>query len=197
MLDDITMEFIYGLLKEGHYVNIVTNATITKRIDEICNSLPLDQRNRIMFIASFHYLELKNKKLLKTYYDNLIKLRNSGVSYYTPMVLCNDYIKIADEIKSSCNEALGIIPQTVRVRDQKSSDLHILTDMEIDDYYDFGIKKFNSKSMQFERDWYQKKINEFCYAGDWYFYLDLCTGEMRACYLQPVFDKYRLGDLCK
>lgn len=187
MLEQRTMDFIHGLVEEGHYVNIVTNATLTKRFDEMI-SWGEDLCKRITLIASFHYLELKEKNLLNIFFSNIKKASKAGCSYFLSIVLCQEYIDCMDEIKRVCMDNLGILPQPARVRDENSDDLHILVDMDEDEYYDLGIKEFSSPFFQFEKDFYKKYIDSFCYAGKWFAYLNLCTGDLQACYSQPIFD---------
>ena len=63
-------EIITELLKEGHYIAIVTNGTITKRFEELCE-LPLEMRKRLLFKFSFHYLELKRLNMFDKFWSNV------------------------------------------------------------------------------------------------------------------------------
>ena len=61
-----------ALLEEGHYVMIVTNATVDKRFDEIA-AFPPELTKRVFFKFSYHYLELKKKNLLERFFANIRK----------------------------------------------------------------------------------------------------------------------------
>lgn len=50
-----------GLLEEGHSVEIITNATVTKRLDEIL-SFPEELLTNLFFKCSYHYEQIKDKK---------------------------------------------------------------------------------------------------------------------------------------
>lgn len=52
------LDYVRALLEEGHYVMIVTNATVSNRFDEVVK-FPPDLLRRLFFKFSYHYLELK------------------------------------------------------------------------------------------------------------------------------------------
>lgn len=189
MLEPRTMSFIHGLVEEGHYVNIVTNATMTARFDEII-SWPEKQRQNIFFVASFHYLELKRLGLLSTYFSNLRRARQAGCSYASFLVQCEEYIEYYSEIKDLFLKELGVLPHIMKYRDDLSSDYHLKTSRSVDEYFDLGIEFFHSKYFEFEKESYEKKIKSFCYAGDWFYYVNLCTGDMQSCYSQPIIGNF-------
>lgn len=71
--------FIKAVLGNGHYVMVVTNATVSKRFDEIIGMLSAEECSRLFFKFSFHYLELKKRKLLDKFLRISIKLEKQGV----------------------------------------------------------------------------------------------------------------------
>ena len=67
LIDPTATVIVYELLKEGHYVNITTNGTIVKEINNIL-SYPQDFFNRLHISFSLHFLELKKKNLINEPY---------------------------------------------------------------------------------------------------------------------------------
>ena len=59
---------VVGLLKEGHYVNITTNGTVTKKIEELLD-LAADYTSHLNFSFSFHYIELQKRKLIERFFE--------------------------------------------------------------------------------------------------------------------------------
>ena len=61
---------VHGLLKLGHVINITTNGTVSNRIDEL---LDFDKNllKHLHIAFSFHYLELKQRKLLDIFFNNV------------------------------------------------------------------------------------------------------------------------------
>lgn len=189
LLEAKTIEFVKAVLEEGHYALIITNGTVSKRIDEIC-MWPRELRNRLTIVFSFHYLELQRLKLMDTYFENINKVWDAGCSWFSSMVQCEEYIEHYDEIKEMFMKKVGVLPQVSKYRDDITSDVRIKTDRPIDEYFDLGINEFDSDIFRFEKKTYMQKVSEFCYAGEWLLYLNLCTGELCACY-----GTYTLGNL--
>lgn len=72
LLAQEVVDYARVLLEEGHYVMIVTNATVSKRFDEIAQ-FPSELTKRLFFKFSYHYLELKEKNLLDVFFSNIKK----------------------------------------------------------------------------------------------------------------------------
>ena len=53
-------QYIYQLLLQGHFLEVVTNGTLTSRFDEIAE-FPRNLLEHLEFKFSFHYAELKKK----------------------------------------------------------------------------------------------------------------------------------------
>ena len=68
-ITDITHE----LLRQGHYIMIVNNGTVSKRFDGL---LDFDEEllKHLGFKFSFHYLEFLNKGLMQRFLDNVSKI---------------------------------------------------------------------------------------------------------------------------
>ena len=64
-------EIIKEILKQGHYVNITTNGTVSKRFDEIINTIPKEDLKRLHFAFSFHYIELINTNNIDVFIENV------------------------------------------------------------------------------------------------------------------------------
>ena len=58
---------IKALLREGHYVMVVTNGTLSHRFDEI-TEFPPELLERLFFKFSFHFFELKRLNIMDKFY---------------------------------------------------------------------------------------------------------------------------------
>ena len=67
LIPDYVVDYTKAILSEGHYVMIVTNGTLRKRFQEFA-TFPNEYLKRLFFKISFHYLELKKRNMLDSYF---------------------------------------------------------------------------------------------------------------------------------
>lgn len=182
LLPEEVVKIVYHLLKAGHYVNITTNGTITERFEQI-SKFPKKLKEHLTFSFSFHYLELRDKNLLDTFFQNINIVRKSGCSFLVQFNMYDEYIPHLEEMKKLCLDNVGAMPQIALTRDEMSDKIKILSKLSRDDYYELG-KSFNSPLWDFTNKNFMVKREEFCYAGDWSFRLDITTGDAQRCYFE-------------
>lgn len=173
--------YIRALLEEGHYVMVVTNATVSKRFDEIAE-FPAELTKRLFFKFSYHYLELKSRNLLERFFTNIRKVRDAGCSFTLEATPSDEWIPYIDEMKQTAIDNVGAVCHITIARDERDPEkLPILTSLSREEYEDTW-KTFKSPLFDYKLTIFEKKRREFCYAGDWTFYLNLATGIMTQCY---------------
>ena len=176
------VDYVKALLEEGHYVMIVTNGTLSKRFDEIA-AFPKNLTERLFFKFSYHYLQLKERGLLDTFFANIRKVRDAGCSFTLEQTPSDDAIPYRDEIIDRAVEELGAVPHITVARDERvGGQLPILTELSREKYKLTWGDKYQSALFDYKLSIFEKKRKEFCYAGDWTAYLDLLSGDMRQCY---------------
>lgn len=180
LMQNELIDIVELLLKEGHYVNITTNGTLTKKFDLLINRCNKNI-NHLHISFSLHYLELKKHNLLDSFFDNVIKMKSAGASILVQINLYDDYIPYIDEIKELCMEKVGAFPQVALTRDENTKPMKILTSLTSEQYYKYG-SMFKSNLFDFTYKNFNVKRKEFCYAGDWSGVLNLETGWLSKCY---------------
>ena len=169
-----------GLLEEGHYVNLITNGTFTKRFDEFLE-FPKDLLERLFFKFSFHYLEFKRLNLFETFISNVLKMRAGGCSVTIEVTPSDELIPYIDEIMDFSLKNFKALPHITVARNNKVKELPILSKLSKEDYKKtWG--KFDSVMFDHKIEFFGHKRNEFCYAGEWTGYILLGTGELKKCY---------------
>lgn len=181
MLQKNLFPLIKGLIDEGHFCDIITNGSISKKIDELISTLDEKERSHLFLKFSFHYLQLKERNLLETFVSNVNKAKNAGISYTVEITPHDELIPYIDEIKEFSMKNFGALPHITVARNENTSKIELLTSLTREEY-----KKtwsvFNSKLFDFKFSIFGRKINEFCYAGQNSLYLALRTGEYKSCY---------------
>lgn len=185
---------IKAILAEGHYVNITTNGTLKNRFEEILK-FPKEYLERLHFSFSFHYIELKRTNNIKVFFENIKKLKSKDCSFLIQVNLCDEYIPYLEEIKKECIENVGELPQIAATRNEYEKKITLMTKKTEKEYYEIG-SEFNSPLFEFTMKNFNAKRNEFCYAGDWSFLLDLSNGEARKCY-SSVYSENIFKDINK
>lgn len=179
-------EIVLNILKNGHYVNITTNGTITSKLEKILETCS-PYITHLHFSFSFHYVELKKRDLVETFFNNFRMIKNSGASIIVQLNMCDIYIPYLEEIKDICLNETGAYPQIVSTRkeDKGLEKIELLTNYSQDEYCKFGAP-FNSPLFEYTMKNFNVKRNEFCYAGDWSMTLNLANGIIKRCYCSYI-----------
>ena len=194
LLQKESVNLVHSLLKEGHYVNITTNGTITKQLEKLLNfDTKLLSHLHISF--SLHYLELKKRNLYDVFYDNIKKVKNTNCSFLVQVNLYDGYLPYWEDIKTDCFDNLGAFPQVAATRYEPMGEVleevKLHTNLSLDEYIKVG-QEFQSPLFDFTMQNFNVKRKEFCYAGDWSFNLNLKNGMLKYCYhsgkVQNIFD---------
>jgi organic radical activating enzyme len=168
------------LLRDGHYVNITTNGTLSKRFKTLSLFRPeLIKRLHVSF--SFHYCELKKDGMLDTFFCNFNLMRSAGASVLLQMNLVDEYIDLIDEIKKCCIENAGALPQIAVTRNMETAPIEILSSHTLAAYQDHG-KSFNSPMFDFSLGNFQRKNSSYCMAGRLSSCVNLENGAVLRCY---------------
>lgn len=173
------------LLQEGHIVSITTNGTISNKLNELLQ-LPDELLENLFIRFSFHYDELIKKKLITRFFENVRNVQNTLASMTVMMVAGDSYLPCKSKIKKLFIEELGALPQLDFVRESTANDYTLFSKKTINEYIqewsDFESKKFDHR-----KRFYNRKITEWCHAGDCCAFLNIFTGELYTCSQMPSF----------
>jgi hypothetical protein len=185
MMADELSAVVYNILKQGHYVNITTNGTITKKFEQF-KSFPEEYLSRIHFSFSLHYIELLRINNIDIVFNNIKLIKSLGCSYFTQVNLYDDYNPYLDEIKAICLQEINEIPQLVVTRKNDDNIFSLYTNGTKESYTKTA-ESFNSPLFDFTMKNFMIRRKEFCYAGDWSGVLNLSNGQLRQCYTSPRY----------
>ena len=169
-----------GLLEEGHAVEIVTNGSVTKKIDEI---LGFDEEllKRLFFKFSYHYKETRDTRFEKMFWDNVRKIKKSPASFTVELMPHDEISGDIDDICRRCNENIEAVCHATVGRNDKKNSKDLLTNMTKAEYVStWG--KLKSTMFDLKMDLFGVKRKEFCYAGMWSLLVDISSGEASQCY---------------
>ena len=129
-----TVELTFELLKNGHYVMIVTNGLLRKRIEEFAE-FPEEYRKRLGFKFSFHFLQLKEKGLMDQFFDNFDFVRKHGMSISLEMTPSDELEPYIEEIKKICIERAGAFCHVTIPRDMTKEGIVLLSRHAFAEFY--------------------------------------------------------------
>lgn len=192
LADYESLLIIKELLNEGHYVEVTTNGTLTTRFEQLLEMLQGEECERLKFTFSLHFVELKKRDLLGTYFENIKKVRARGCSFSVTLQHCDEYLRYSEEISKMCKAHIGALPQlAVTHKRQGDGTFQIASVLSKEDYYQ-SAQQYHSPLFEYLWGEFGKKQTGFCHAGEWSFVVDLGTGVMTKCHANgpaiPIFD---------
>lgn len=185
--------YFKALVEEGHYLEIVTNLTITSMLDRIL-SWDRELLKRVEFKCSFHYMELKKRNLLNVFADNVQKIWDAGASANIEMTPSDEWIPYINEVKKYSMMHFGALPHISVARDNRTKNIEKLTNLSEEEFKNTW-KSFDSEFWRFKYQIFGVKQTAFCYAGLWSLTVNLGTGDAYACYYEPIGNIFLDSDL--
>lgn len=180
LIPEKVIDYVEVLLKEGHYVMIVTNGSLTKRFEKI-KTLDQELLKRLSFKFSLHYFEMKKKNLFDTFANNVHMMRDAGCSYTIEITPNDELEPHIEEIKNYCLKEFGAICHVSIPRKENDDIIPLLSSHTLDEFCEIW-GTFDSNLMEFKKELWGIKRKEFCHAGEWSGLLNLGTGEWTPCY---------------
>ena len=177
-------QYFKALVEEGHYLEIVTNMTVTPVIDKIL-AWNKELLKHIEFKCSFHYLELKRKGLLTLFSENVNKAWNAGASVTVEITPSDELVPFVPEVMDFSLQNFGALPHVTVARNNATNNIEKLTKLSEADFERIW-SAFDSKLWQYKNSIFGVKQTEFCYSGSWSITVNLATGDAKACYYVPL-----------
>lgn len=160
------LEYIYAILEEGHYVMIVTNATVDRAFDTM-EKWPKEFLSRLFFKFSYHYLELKKRNLFDKFFRNIRRMRDAGASFTLEATPSDELVPYIDEMKEQSMREVGAWCHiSVPRYEHDFAEIPLLSRMSPNDFYNTW-KVFDSAFFEYKFSVFGEKQTKFCYAGDW------------------------------
>lgn len=182
LMPENVLGVIQCLAEMGHYIMILSNGTLTDRFKALL-CFPEELQKRIFIKFSFHYEELKRKKMLDIFFNNVNNVKKSDCSLSVEMMACDEWLGEADEIKRICLEKIGALPHVNIPRDERQYSLGVLSKYSLKNFIQIWKNKgFESEFFDFRAQTFGKHVDYFCYAGIRSIWINMKTGDMMQCY---------------
>ena len=182
--------YVELLVREGHYVDVITNMVLTRKLEPLLELGP-ETLSHVELKCSLHYLELKKKGLLVRFADNVKAAWAAGASCSVEITPTDELVPEIPEVKEYCMQNFGALPHLTSARNDATRGIERLTKLNRDDYY-AAWNQFDSSFFDFKDSIFGVKQRGFCEAGAWMYHVMMDTGEARQCYRGR-----RLGNIFK
>lgn len=173
-------EYVDLLAKEGHWIELVSNMAVTKKLNQILDLGPR-RLSHVEFKCSLHYLQLKERNLLDVFAENVNRAYEAGASTNIEITPSDELIPYIDEVKQYCLDNFGALAHLTIARDDSSPLIARLTRLSLEEY-NATWSTFDSSFWQYKSTIFGKKQTGFCNAGSWSYYVNMATGDARQCY---------------
>ena len=174
---------VKGLLEEGHYVEIITNGTVTKVIDQLLD-FPETYQDRLFFKISYHYREMLGKKKENQFWKNVERIKTSRCSFSLELMPYDGLNDCVDDIVNQCVSHVGAPCHATVGRDDSDKEKRLLTNLSRKEYEKIW-DKLDSQMFKLKMNLFGVKRKEFCYAGKWSIIVDIASGKAGQCYGRP------------
>lgn len=188
LLSNSIILFIHGLLKQGHIVEVVTNLTLSNRVDELLN-LDSQYLKRLIVKGSLHWTELKRLSMVDIYFNNMTKIIQAGGSSYPFVTLSQEHYEAIDEIRATCLERIGALPHcSPQVQFRAKDDINKGGEFECSPKLTPSFKetvknKLDSKVFELCARFIDIHPRElYCFAGKYSYSVYLDTGMIGKCH---------------
>ena len=179
LLPDLA-RYVDLLVREGHYVDIISNMVLSKKLEPLLELGP-NTLSHVEIKCSLHYLELEKKGLLDRFANNVKTAWAAGASCSVEITPTDELVPKIPEVLSYCMENFGAPAHLTIARNDATASIERLTNLDRDDYY-AAWDQFDSSFFRFKDSIFGVKQKGFCEAGAWMYHVMMDSGEARQCY---------------
>jgi hypothetical protein len=117
-------------------------------------------------------------------------MKENNISYTVEITPSDELIHYIEEVKKESMQHIGALPHVTVARVNTDNAIPHLSRYSFEEYKEIW-RVFKSDLFDFKSSIFYRKINEFCYSGDWTIYLDAVSGSYRQCYWgRPIGNLY-------
>ena len=179
------VDIIDQILRQGHYIMVVTNGLLTERFREVETKVPPERRKRLGFKFSFHYLELIRTGQLARFFENVRYARKIGCSISVEVTPNDELEPYIGELQRITRQEAGALCHLTVPRTEDDAAIPLLSKHSSEEFRRIW-SVFGSALFDFKFSTWGIKRKEYCYAGMWSGLLNIGDGTFESCYGQRI-----------